>query len=105
VQFECDNNLHFGNILNIILIRNNYFCLIEKFTSVLDETFIHTTNDEHLNDILKKNFKLFFDKIDYSQIENVLIDIDNIVTKCVYMAIPGSNKAWISPCVNLDDHD
>jgi hypothetical protein len=105
VNFESGHSLRFGQILEILMINENYYFLIEQFNSVLEDNFIHTTEDEHLNNCLKKNFKKFFDKIDLNQKEIVLVEIEKILSKCVFLAMPETGKAWISPCFNLDEHD
>jgi hypothetical protein len=86
------------------MIKQSYFFVLETFESVLEENFLHHYEDENLNICLKKNFKTFFDKVKSNE-NRAVVALDNIVTKCVYLKIPETNKAWVSPCFNLEEHD
>lgn len=89
----------------MIMIKETYFCLVVQFETMNEQNFFKIYENEVLNAAIRKNFFKFYNKLDTTKFKMVLVDIKKILRKCVYFKIPESNQAWVSPCINLDDHD
>ena len=100
VQFQLNNEIHYGNILNFITINGIVFCQIEKFTCT-EFNFCCKFNNIAVRNAFANIHKFFIKYVVSNDI--VLIDSANIKKKCILMKI--ENDCILSPCCYLEEHD
>jgi hypothetical protein len=98
---ESTNNKNYGIIHKFFELKRSFYCVIQAFKTERLKNFANS-NMEKKNAALKLNsfFKKYFitDKFE-------LVRFEFVETKCITFSLQNENCNYLTPCVDLNEHD